>query len=623
MLFLSNPLTWSSVLSLEDRKVIIEAFDLGQWAENWSYGEKLVYSNQLIQNFNKKFSINFHPHKLATFFYDKNVIPCWQGIGADDKDSYLIGSNERLRRILESQREENRANWENIWAIAEPVIKTIKELLLSAKVVERDRIESLRKTLPPEFRKITDFGFGNWGDKEKQNKLLQNNDFRKILKDMELVQNPDALHEDLKRMLKQRGLGVTGLSIWVSYVRPDMFMPISKNVLGNVRQTLHLNRFWGSDSNITEFLTFSKGLKDTCEVAGITNMYEAAFYLMKYETGADTRATPAPERFHHLKRILESKKQLILYGPVGVGKTFTAKQFAVWFLQERYVEPKEEVGRSFEELQRRGQADLVQFHPAYSYEEFVEGIRPFPSNGGVDYRVRPGIFRRMCEMSDDGLSRILIIDEINRGNIPKIFGELLYALEYRDEPVKLQYSGADRDAKDNQRYLKVPSNLYIIGTMNTADRSIALLDTALRRRFNFEQLMPDYDFLATFLGCGPKFDEGELKRKYSEDNRREKRIVILSLLALKKLNEKISANKKLGMEKQIGHVLLMRLTDNPEKNFILVWRHDIIPLLEEYFYANYDELTRLFGDQIVSPTSGIKNFGIDELEEALKKLCEV
>lgn len=129
----------------------------------------------------------------------------------------------------------------------------------------------------------------------------------------------------------------------------------------------------------------------------------------------------------------------------------------------------------------------MQFHPSYSYEDFFEGYRPVPSEDGkVGFELRPGPFRRIVEAARQDLSmpHILIIDEINRGNLAKIFGELYFLLEYRDQSIGLLYSAGEEDD------FTLPGNVFLIGTMNTADRSIALVDTAMRRRFAFMPLHP-------------------------------------------------------------------------------------------------------------------------------------
>ena len=168
-----------------------------------------------------------------------------------------------------------------------------------------------------------------------------------------------------------------------------------------------------------------------------------------------------------IERLLEDKRQVIFYGPPGTGKTYVAREFA-----------KTVAGRL-------GAVQLVQFHPSYAYEDFVEGYRPSGLKGGLpNFEVRNGPLRRLADRARESESEaihVLIIDEINRGNLAKVFGELYFLLEYRDEPITLQYSDDE---------FQLPENLWIIATMNTADRTISLLDAALRRRFHFVPFFP-------------------------------------------------------------------------------------------------------------------------------------
>lgn len=186
-------------------------------------------------------------------------------------------------------------------------------------------------------------------------------------------------------------------------------------------------------------------------------------------------ATPALAARLHLPQawldlvlsLLEEKKQLILYGPPGTGKTFVARH----------------IGDHIAE--HDGVARLVQFHPSYTYEDFFEGYRPLRHDGGaLSFELVPGALRELAREAEQRpeTPHLLIVDEINRGNLSKIFGELYFLLEYRDASIRLQYS-RDED-------FRLPANLFLIGTMNTADRSIALVDSALRRRFHFVGLLP-------------------------------------------------------------------------------------------------------------------------------------
>jgi len=164
--------------------------------------------------------------------------------------------------------------------------------------------------------------------------------------------------------------------------------------------------------------------------------------------------------------LLEAKRQVVFYGPPGTGKTYVARELARVLAGDP------------------SRVDLVQFHPSYAYEDFVEGYRPALIDGHPGFELREGPFKRRATkaLDDPAHPHFLIVDEINRGNVAKVLGELYFLLEYRDEEIMLQYSSEP---------FRLPRNLRIIATMNTADRSIALLDAALRRRFAFVPFFPD------------------------------------------------------------------------------------------------------------------------------------
>lgn len=282
--------------------------------------------------------------------------------------------------------------------------------------------------------------------------------------------------------------------------------------------------------------------------------------------------------------ILERKGQVILYGPPGTGKTYWAEATACE-LAARQV-----YGAGFSDLQNDqrqrifGRSDsfvqLCSFHPAYGYEDFLEGFRPQLINDQMSFVRQNGIFKQLCELArkDTEHNYYLIIDEINRGDIPRIFGELLTILEKdkRGKSVLLPLSGEG---------FAVPSNVFVIGTMNTADRSIALLDTALRRRFGFVELLPD----PTQLGA-----------------------VIIEGIPLgawlEELNKRIL--QYVGRDArnlQIGHAYLLEngkpITDFAR--FARVIREDIIPLLEEYCYEDYSALRQILGATLVDELNQI------------------
>lgn len=279
---------------------------------------------------------------------------------------------------------------------------------------------------------------------------------------------------------------------------------------------------------------------------------------------------PQPDPF---KR---SPLNLILYGPPGTGKTYCTMAEAVRLCRgladadALLVDPsrRHELREAYEELRRQGQIGFVTFHQNYAYEDFVEGLRPQPLADGVGFTLKaePGMLRRIAEAAESSPEEhVLIIDEINRANISKVFGELITLIEPdkrlgMDEGMRLTlpYSGAR---------FGVPANLHIIGTMNTADRSIALLDTALRRRFEFRELMPDPSLLGTVGGV----DLGAL---------------------LATINERIEY--LFDREHQVGHAYFIRCQTRADVDDVM--RHKVIPLLTEYFYDDWAKVAAVLGD---------------------------
>lgn len=254
------------------------------------------------------------------------------------------------------------------------------------------------------------------------------------------------------------------------------------------------------------------------------------------------------EYLEHLLNLLQAsgKRQMILQGPPGTGKTFVAKALAQVIIGQK------------------GPVPLVQFHPSYGYEDFIEGLRPrtVTVDGRTDltYEVEAGVFRRCCEEAAQDPTRkyVLIVDEINRGNIPRIFGELLYALEYRGEQVILPYSKTP---------FHVPPNLHIIGTMNTADRSIALVDAALQRRF---RIVPFY----------PANQAGILRRWLQ--TMRPDMAYVADLVD--------RVNEIIGHEAMaIGHSYFMH-KDLDEERLRDIWEYEIMPRLQEEFFDRPDKL---------------------------------
>ena len=268
--------------------------------------------------------------------------------------------------------------------------------------------------------------------------------------------------------------------------------------------------------------------------------------------------------------LLQEKKQIIFQGPPGTGKTYVAQELANDLAQ-----------------QQKERVTLVQFHPSYAYEDFVQGFRPAISdNGQPGFKLQDGPLLQIAKRAEDNPEEdyYLIIDEINRGNLAKVFGELYFLLEYRNEEINLQYSDEP---------FSLPENLYIIGTMNTADRSIALVDLALRRRFYFVE-----------------FDTNEepvkgLLRRWLQENGLEGMEWVAD--AVDKANRQLE-----DRHAAIGPSYFMK-PGLDEAQARRIWKHAVLPYIEEHLLGetgrlrefDLDALRRQGGsDSTSAPTAG-------------------
>ncbi|WP_203993546.1 AAA family ATPase [Sphaerisporangium rufum] len=248
--------------------------------------------------------------------------------------------------------------------------------------------------------------------------------------------------------------------------------------------------------------------------------------------------------------LLTAKRQMILYGPPGTGKTYLATKLG-------------------EELAGPDRTSLVQFHPSYGYEDFVEGFRPrLGENGMVGFDLVPGPFKNAVEAAEKEPERpyVLLIDEINRANLAKVFGELYFLLEYRNREITLQYSPDDP--------FKLPKNVLVIGTMNTVDRSVALIDAAMRRRFVFRSLAPD------------RAPVDGLLRRWLE---REK-LPVLPALLLEEVNRRLN-----DPDRAVGPSYLMTPNVATRRGLELIWKGEILPLLEDQLYGKVDDIEADYG----------------------------
>jgi DNA polymerase III delta prime subunit len=260
----------------------------------------------------------------------------------------------------------------------------------------------------------------------------------------------------------------------------------------------------------------------------------------------------AVSRIEQWIKRLQRKQQIIIQGPPGTGKTFIAERLARLLVSQTH-----------------GFWEVVQFHPSYAYEDFMQGIRPNVTGGGLRYDIEAGRFLKFCKRARDKSLLdpcVLIVDEINRANLSRVFGELMYLLEYRTKEIPLSLDG---------KLFRIPENVFLIGTMNTADRSIALVDHALRRRFSFIRLDPDYAALAGHL----------ISHGLPADS---------LVAALKTVNSVIDDSNYC-----VGTSFFLTNVGSLRSNLEEIWRSEIEPYLEEYFYGHEEKLHALRWDNLI------------------------
>jgi len=291
---------------------------------------------------------------------------------------------------------------------------------------------------------------------------------------------------------------------------------------------------------------------------------------------------PAVREIHEQ---LERKGQVILYGPPGTGKTWRALQAAEELVSRKihrvpWGQLSQQQRTAFKEPGKKQRIWTCTFHPAYGYEDFVEGLKPVPVAGGLDFRPMPGLFRRICNEARKHPDEpfVLVIDEFNRGDAPRIFGELLTLLELdkrEGTPVVLPYSSSS---------FTIPRGVSVLATMNTADRSIALLDAALRRRFGFIEYMPDPTPLKGAVVEGIPLDQ---------------LLIVLNRRLVDTLGDR-------ARNLQVGHAYFMKQAKPFQSvlNLRNAIRYDVLPLLQEYCSDDPDSLVRVVGKAFYDRTKG-------------------
>lgn len=408
---------------------------------------------------------------------------------------------------------------------------------------------------------------------------------------------------------KGRAIGVV---LKNDYNKPDGLKRKSKI------HVLWINKSDSSLGGVTDMDGFNsaKQKDKTYRLFANAGAYKASFRLIDQLKGETIESGNQVKQDHSYAEQNTMKDphplNMILYGPPGTGKTYNTSHYAVAIIEDKPVEEvsedHEKVKNKFDECRNNGQIEMVTFHQNYAYEDFIEGIRPVLKNNQgnegqgqeIEYELSQGIFKEISKRAEEEEVKnyVLIIDEINRGNIAKIFGELITLIEEsrrlgRSEAteVTLPYSGEP---------FGVPDNLYIIGTMNTADRSIALLDTALRRRFEFKEMMPDPALLP------------DASTDIDGVNCRD---------LLKKMNERIRV--LLDREHQIGHTYFFGVEDMDSLK--KAFQNKIIPLLQEYFYDNWEKIDLVLNQNgfIVDESVASGLFKKSDLIDEQRKIYEI
>ena len=402
------------------------------------------------------------------------------------------------------------------------------------------------------------------------------------------------------------------------------YRPGVKNIDGTLRNTYFELKFTANapelycSRTIKEYLT-KKGRKDTSNLK-----WNLKYQFDLKESEAEAVCKELMDKYEFFAGISNNKEEnsfqvekeegdgvnvqesifdrnMILYGPPGTGKTYRSALYAVAIIESKSLDSMEkedyfEVKKRYDEYMNEERIVFTTFHQSYGYEEFIEGIRPVikvdadSSEENLQYEIRSGIFKNFCEKAEldqkrgfnygyfpDQKPYVFIIDEINRGNISKIFGELITLIESTKrigQPEELRLV-----LPYSQKLFGIPDNVYIIGTMNTADRSIAMIDTALRRRFRFMEIMPDSSVLVRL-----HIDKFEINGRILD---------IAKMLDI--INSRISC--LFDREHTIGHAFFTELVSSPTLECLAgIFEESVIPLLQEYFYEDYGKIQLVLGD---------------------------
>lgn len=494
--------------------------------------------------------------------------------------------------IAHTKKEFSPDNKENLLGTEESVIKKYKAIF---------NLEHIKILKWEEFRSFTLFANNqHWSNMHRYNWALEA-DFERLKEALKVLLNEDIpITKRLKETVSIEGsLKVTGFGPALATAILTVAFPERYAVYNNVVEEA-INKIQDKKYSKSKFAEqyegFNRYVNELAKKNGITfwEMDSSWFFIKKnYRTYVRHGREPRPKDDEQPVQgptviefeDLQLPNNMILYGPVGTGKTYQAKRIALGIVnntiksledlrQTLMNPPNEDQNESSENVK------LVTLHKSYGYEQFVEGLRPVSNNsGGIEYRIEDGVFKAFSDRAAQSLENgenskfVLIIDEINRADVSRVFGELITLIDRDKRRMSSSTKGTEIELVYSHAPFSVPINLYIIGTMNTTDKSIALMDLAIRRRFHFIEVSPDKDVLESLLE--------------SEGNEEEVNEAIYHIFEV--LNEKIASYK--GPDYGIGHAYFKDIGSRDD--LMDNWNYRIMPLLQEYFYGEDETLLEI------------------------------
>ena len=414
-----------------------------------------------------------------------------------------------------------------------------------------------------------------------------------LFKDVVEIQNEDidSIKDQVLGILPNASIGINKLSTGLSRCRPDLFFPLNSigtkflNKYGINYTDISVNNVEKASKVWTDYCTAITEIKNRFENKELYELYYQAVCEVESErckNGKDKNKSDENESSELDENInnLDFPLNQILYGPAGTGKTYVTISKALQIVVPEWWSEDLERSRStiveqYKVLVDEGKISFVTFHQSYGYEDFIEGIKVKRVEGQLNYDVESGVFKNICERAKNNPNEnyVLIIDEINRGNVSKIFGELITLIEEsKREGKSEELEGLEVTLPYSNEPFSVPNNLYIIGTMNSSDRSLTSVDIALRRRFEFIEMMPKPDVLS-----GIDIEGVSVQAILETMN---KRIKVL-----------------LDRDHCIGHAYFTSLIEEPSLELLMKKKKKrIIPLLQEYFFDDWNKINLVLGE---------------------------